>query len=482
MANSLFLLGDSGAAARYPGAIIGENPAPFGAAQLNFVAFAPDILSTGDLTIGDAGDMSYMADFAVEFWFMANSAPGANVQIVRGPISAALSGAAEWVFTYKTDRRFAFAACDTTGTTRVANGASAIATDSFYHIVGTAEGGMLRLYINGVQDGADVSWGPSAVMPSGVGGPSPGTYDMRVVGPPTAGANQFTYDNLATYGKGLAASRVLEHYNAGVNRGYTFQRSGERIGAVLDTVSHTAPRSLQAGTRSVLMTYMTGQAPLEEMRTAVEAEEVDAAMFVTKNGTIRYLQDGHRSSAPYNTSQMTAGDAGGSEIPYEDLDIDFSPTELVNEWNVTRRQAGPATAITQTASDASSISRYFKRSRSLSDVPFVGSDSISLTIASSLLAKYKEPLQRVKRIDFVSVNENVTEAFLARELMDKVTVIRTPPGPATSGSSYGASTYGASFYGATVSRISQDVWIQGIDLSGSSDGRPWQMSWNVSPV
>ena len=463
MAGDLFLGANSLGSAIGPGAIIGENPIPFGAAiLLNPVGgFGADSLTTGDLEEGVAGEMGRLSEFAVEFWFQTNSTVGSNAQIFRGPVSAAVSNAAEWEFGYMSTGKINFSAVDEGGTQRTAAGNSVLQTGNWYHVVGTAQGGNLRLYLNGVQDAATATWGSHTVMPIG-STTLPGSYDVRLTGPPSAGSVNFFFDNLATYRKGLIASRVLEHYRAGALRGFQFNSPGGRMGDVLDTVGSSAPRSIQTGTRTVIPRYMAGQAPLEELRVAVEAEDVDAALFVKADGTLKFLADGHRSSPPYNIPQATIGDAGGSEVPYEDMEINYSPSDLINEWNVTRAAYGSSTPLTQTASDATSISRYFKRSHSLSDVPVVGfDDSAALTIATRLLAKYKDPLQKVTKVDFTSVDPTATSTFLARELMDRITVNRTPPGGG--------------------SRISQDVFIQGIEISGDNSGA-LQMSWNVSPL
>ncbi|HXI66563.1 MAG TPA: hypothetical protein VNH41_01375 [Steroidobacteraceae bacterium] len=136
-------------------------------------------------------------------------------------------------------------------------------------------------------------------------------------------------------------------------------------------------------------------------------------------------------------------------------------TFLINEWNVTRTPYQFNTPVTQTVSDATSISRYFKRSQSLADSPVV-QDSDASTIATELLAKYKDPMQRITSVSFNTIDAGVTEALLRRDLMDKVRILRTPPGGG--------------------SRIQQDVWIQKIDMAGSNDGGPWTITWGVSPL
>jgi hypothetical protein len=138
-----------------------------------------------------------------------------------------------------------------------------------------------------------------------------------------------------------------------------------------------------------------------------------------------------------------------------------SPTYLINKWNVTRTARGPTTPITQTATDATSVSRYFKRSQSLSDVP-VGTDAECSTIATELLAKHKDAMFRVTSVTFNLLDAATAKAVFRRELMDKITVKYTPPGGG--------------------SRISQDVFIQKIDIQGDNSGAPISATWGVSPL
>jgi hypothetical protein len=448
MANALTLTAGSVSGGATTTAIVGDNPTPYGSAILT----PGDSMTTGDLALGEAGEAGGLLDFSVEGWFRwALASPTPSTSLLIGPLST--SGAnRQWGFYIAAGGGVQFGSVNAAGTA-IFSGQTAVPTlDTWYHVVGVITGGNIRVYLNGVDAGASAFVG--AVRPSAF---TAGSAAMEVLY--AGGTNQYI-DELAIYRTGLSAARVLEHYNAGVNRGYPFQLPGTRIGAVLDTVGSPAPRSIQAGTRNVIPRYMSGQSPLEECRRAVEAEDVDAALFVTADGTLKFLADSHRSSSPYNTIQATFGDGAG-ELAYVDIDTDYSASELINEWNVTRSVFGTTAPTTQTASDATSISRYFKHSQSLSDVPTTN-DANCATIAAGLLAKYKDALYRITSISFNTIDPTVTEAVLQRELMDKVRILRTPPGGG--------------------SRIQQDVFIQRIEISGSNDGGPWTIRWTVSPL
>lgn len=431
--------------------VAGDNPIPYAAATLA----TGDSLTTGDLSVGEAGEFGLGQEMAVEFWFQMTALPGVDGTFVYGPLSSSGSDR-QFTITLLAAGNLSFGLEDDTGLARTAAGAAVLRTGTWYHIVCTAQGGNIIIYLNGTSDGSSATWGSHSVRALGS---TAGALGLNVFGP-VGGGGQFYFTKLAVYRTGLTAARVLEHYTAGTARGFPFQAPGERIGAILDTASSYAPRSIQAGTRSVIPRYMSGQAPIEEIRRAVEAEDVDAAFFVTASGGLTFLADGHRSSSPYNTIQATFGDGDG-EIPYLDLETDYSEAELINEWNVTRSPYGFSSPVTQTVSDATSISRYFKRSQSLSDVP-TWSDANAANIATALLTKYKDPLYRITSISFDTTDPSVSDAVLQRELMDKVRIYRTPPGGGA--------------------RIQQDVYIQKIDISGGNDGKPWSIRWAVSPL
>jgi len=244
---------------------------------------------------------------------------------------------------------------------------------------------------------------------------------------------------------------VLEHYNAGVNKGRRAEASGTRIGALLDAVSSRAPRTIQAGARNVVPRYYSGQSPLEEMRLALEADDVDAQLWCSKSGGVVFLQDGHRSSAPYNTVQAVFGNAGGSELPYLDLQVSYDVGQVVNEWNVTRTGYQQNAPVTQTTSDATSQARYFKRSQSIGDVPTT-SDASASAIATALLAKYKDPFYMVTSLKPKMADQQTAETVYSLDLCDRIEILWTPPGGG--------------------SRIDQTVFIQKIEHSGNPNGPP----------
>lgn len=145
----------------------------------------------------------------------------------------------------------------------------------------------------------------------------------------------------------------------------------------------------------------------------------------------------------------------GGELPYQDITIDYSDSFIANEWNLTAD--GDTTA---TASDATSISKYLKRSKQL-NIPLSDSGTDAVTIAAAMLAKYKDPLTRVTSLDLVAYDTTLINTVFTLDLADRIRVLRTPMGGGT--------------------RLDQTLFIQSIDVDGDPSA-PWRIRLGVSPL
>jgi hypothetical protein len=426
-----------------PGPIVGDRPG-------SFIFLQPGALALGELLPGESGDPSALSEITIETWFASSDAtPAATQNIVIGPLIATASS---YGLQLLTSGAISFTCRNSAGTLHTVN-SSAITTD-WYHIVGTISGGSVRLYLNGAQVGSTAWTGSFA-------GPPPDTgLTLNFLGA-TSGPDTQYFDEIAFYRRGLSAARIWAHYEAGRLRGFPTQRTDLRIGAVLDAVGSHAPRNLQIGgltngERDIIPTFMEGQPALDELLNAMKAESVDAMFFVAGDGTVTFLPTTQRNVNPYDTVQATFGDAGGSELPYVDLDLDYSDAFLANEWNVTRDGG-----LVQTRSDATSIARYGRRPQSLTGLPVV-SDADADNIAVAMLAKYKDPYTRVTSLTLDTSVPSVTEAVFRLDLGDRIRVLRTPPGGGA--------------------RVDQTLFVQKISDAGANDQKPWSITLGVSPL
>lgn len=421
------------------GAIVGEEPEGYISNQ------AGDYLRAEMQTQGDPGDVSGLTEFTLEAWLMTDNT-GITRNFIIGPTANSTSTYRVYldagVFKFETKDNAA-------GVNTLQSGT--IQPNVFYHVVGSIVAGTKSLYVNGGLS-ASVGGFPGFATPLDAGA------FLQVGDSGGLTSDHLSVDNMAFYRYGLSAATVANHYTAGTARGFVRgDLAGARINRVLDTASSHAPRTIGAGTASQFMTgsYMVGQPPLDELRKARQAENVDAILFVSRSGAIVFLDAAHRSSSPYNTVQATFDD-DGTDLPYADATVDFSDAFLTNEWNVTRTNG-----LVQTASDATSRGRYFKRSQSLTDIP-VTNDTITATMAAALLAKYKDPFTRVTSITLTTDVADVAEAAFRRDLGDRIRVFRTPPGGGA--------------------RIDQTLFIQKIQIDHQNDARPWVIRWAVSPL
>lgn len=388
---------------------------------------------------GSVGDPSHLSEIAVEGWFhWASPPPEFDVALALGPFTQTTD---TYQLSLSTTNTVSFEVTDYLGIPFTVTSATLL-TGVWHHIVGTISSGVLGIYIDGVLHASapffsqfgEISENNSLTLNNLVG-------------------YAFSLDEFVFYRHGLTAERILAHYTA-ASRGYPTQLSGYRAIAILDEIGSHAPQKIQNGNRTILPTFTNGQPPLEELRQAAKAETAIGMVFISRSGELVLLADDYRSSGSYASVQATFGDA--DELPYADVNIDYSESFLLNEVHVSR--VGGATI---SASDSTSIARYFKRSLSLSDIP-ISSDTDVTAIAQSLIAKYKEPLIRITSLELTTADSSVAEAVFRRDIGDRIRVLRTPPGGGA--------------------RIDQTLFIQSIQIGGANDGVPWTISWGVSLV
>jgi hypothetical protein len=429
------------------GGIVGDESALFKGAA----CFAGDGLATNAITPGMSGDVGALSEFTAELWFRRIGAlPAATENIVRGPRSG---GAITWQITLTTAGTIQVSRRNSGGTTVTVTSTTApvstVIGDSgpWYHVVGTVTGGSVRIYVNGVQEASSAVTGSFGATDAN---------ETLVVGPADTGDR--AYDEIATNRYGLTAARVWAHYTAGALRGFPRdQEPGDRINAVLDSIASTANRRIRTGTRNLTGSYMVGQPALNEVRVAETGESVDAVLFIAKDGAVVFLDDGYRSVSPWNTVQATFDD-DGTDFPYNDISLDYSDSFLANIW--TGNKVG---GTLQTAPDATSISVYDDRTPSfaqLNDLPLT-TDADVTTALAAMLAKYKDPMTRITRLEIMSGNKDIIDNVMQREIGDRIRVLRTPPGGGA--------------------RIDQQLFIQSINID-ARPAVPWRVVWGLSPL
>jgi len=246
------------------------------------------------------------------------------------------------------------------------------------------------------------------------------------------------------------AFKVLAGYDrvAGASQG-AGEDTGARIGRILDSIGWSATdRVLAVGDSTLQATDLSGGA-LDEAFLAADSEigelYVDGggrAVFRNRNA----IFNDSRSA----TSNATFGDGGGAELPYYALSISYDDANLANLANVTRVGGTEQTQSNQASRDAN-LTRTFDRSDLLLQTDAAANDYAGFIVG---LAANPE-----LRFDQLTVRPQASEAalfphVLGREIGDRITVKRRPPGGGT---------------------ITRDVYIRGVQHTGTPDF--WETAW-----
>lgn len=239
--------------------------------------------------------------------------------------------------------------------------------------------------------------------------------------------------------------------------------SGDRIGTMLNLIFWPFGEwALDAGATTISgVADGTVLTPLQHISEVCESEQ--GIFFVAPNGYATFHSRHHRLTQTLSTtSQGTFGDSG-AELPYGALEPSYDDTYLYNDIRVT-----PAGGTVQTAADTTSRDNYFQRTLSKS-VSIGGGVSAANNEAASmaawLLANYKDPQLRFTRmtIDPQAADSTLWPQVLGREIGDRITVKRRPPG------------------GGNV--ITQDCFVESVNhVANAGPLTSWKTEWTLSPV
>jgi len=191
---------------------------------------------------------------------------------------------------------------------------------------------------------------------------------------------------------------------------------GERIDLILDEIGW--PSSL----RAIGLGDTELQGDHGELRSALQAiqtiEQSDlGAFFIDANGYPTYLSRSELSVRASGTP--VTFDDDGTDVAYQDLDINLDETELANQVTFTRYGGSAQTVINQP-----SIDEYFLRSYDRSDL-MMETNALALARATSVLNYRKDARLRVDSItlDVSSVSNRVVPA-LDLDIGDPIVVNR----------------------------------------------------------
>jgi hypothetical protein len=215
---------------------------------------------------------------------------------------------------------------------------------------------------------------------------------------------------------------VLDVNRLGGDDSIEQELSGARVDRVLDLVGWAdALRDLDTGSSTMNDTDPSGSA-LEYLKN-VEVSE-DGFLYVSRTGKVTFIERHARfTDTRLVTSQATYSD-DGSDNRYADIGFDYDLDRVYNDVRRTRDGG-----VEQTAEDSTSIESYFRRVHSVTGL-LLTTDAETADNAASFLDRYSEPMMRLPELELRPLRDPdvMFPAWLARELLDRVTVETTPMG------------------------------------------------------
>lgn len=225
--------------------------------------------------------------------------------------------------------------------------------------------------------------------------------------------------------------------------------SGARVDRILDSIAWpAADRMIATGNSTVQATTLQGSA-LEELQLVAETElgelYVDAGGRVVFRNREAVLEDPRSAS-----SQGTFGDADG-ELCYAQAPMEYDDATLRNQARITR-EGGTEQVADDAASQAAYLTRTYERSGLVMET-----DGVAAGYAQWVVAQGAEPELRFRELVIDPHEDDLLwPQVLGRDLGDRITVRRTPPGGGD--------------------RIERGALIRGVLIEVTGD-EVWQVTW-----
>jgi hypothetical protein len=293
--------------------------------------------------------------------------------------------------------------------------------------------------------GAAITWLPSHLNEWG-GAPRPadptGSFGS------SAGYFDGAMKNMTLYNTVLSLARTQVHYNAG--RGFPGDTTAVRQGRILDAAAWPAAlRNLSTGDSVHGPQVTDGVKALESLQMVSDTE--GGVLFAAGDGKITQTA----RSTRYNLTPAAAFGEQAGELHYQgDITVALDSREIYNDITVSR-----AGGITVRDQDTASQLRFFPRTLVLSSTAYSDRDAVYL--AQYLLARYKNPIQRIPTLTLDPFTQPLLwPKVLGYDIGTMVTVSRRP--------------------GAAARTISGDFFIERI--SHAVTGQGWTTTWMLSPA
>jgi hypothetical protein len=229
------------------------------------------------------------------------------------------------------------------------------------------------------------------------------------------------------------------------------------INSVLDSTTVLGPagdRAVDTGYAVVPAATLANDDALSHALDVTFAEQ--GLFFVGADGAVVFHSHDWFYVGGGATSKATFGDGGGAELPYSDIVLSYDREQIRNEIRLVRDGGAE-----QVVSDLASQIAHFPITYNPGTV-LLTRDDVVHDLATYMLRRYKDPHMRVSSITIRPQRDpdRLWPQVLGRELGDRITVVRRPPGGG--------------------SPISGDYHIEAIEHE--FDTVSWRTTWTLSPV
>ena len=213
------------------------------------------------------------------------------------------------------------------------------------------------------------------------------------------------------------------------------QTSSARITAVLTAAAYTGTTSLTASPTATLGAYTIASGTnVNAYLNRIQQAEQGRIFCSRTNVLTAQPRIGTTLAAPTVTFNDT-----NTATPYDNIVVEFDQQSVINNSNITIESGGTL----QNASDADSISQYFKQTEAITD-SLLSSDAQAATLASYLLYPIPKPRFTNVSTTFASLTDAQKTALAPIEIGQTITITK-------------------SFTSGTPTAVTQDLSVEGID-------------------
>lgn len=333
-----------------------------------------------------------------------------------------------------------------------AGGATNVGTSAGWrHVVVTMDATTARLYIDGHQAGATLA----------VGAPASFSGLVSELGASVSVENAVAH--VSAWAGTLSAADVLAHYDAGrfAFGGDFVERTGTRIGRVLDEIGWPATRTLSDGD-SALAAYLPNRSnALQYLRELEQVEQ--GTVFVGKDGDVVFRD---RSWHIGQASAVTFADEYGTGLPFRDVSPDGNTVDAIRNTVTVSWSGQPVVA-----SDTASVDAYGPGQATVTSQA-IRTEFDATDLARWIIRLGKDPRTRITRLTILPrrAPDDIYPELLDLDLGSVVTVSVRPLG-------VGASTDYVLAVQGYQHRVSRREWVTDLYLAPAvaSSGPYWKL-------